>query len=506
MSLSTLPDELLTMIDQDCGQDERHSLTLVNSRLYDFFNPILYRNNILDDGPTETCTFWAAREGCLRTLKLAVAYGADINDKGAPNDPDRYMYRHNRSRRKYEDLKLNFASPLHIAIYRGHTHIVEWLLDNGAVLNTPSRELCNCVLRPEPASWYPLHTAICRRDYDTACLLISRGAVLSSFTTSALYCAVRRGCMPVVEALAQRPRFNANEMLQGTTALHHASHCGNGRIASDMVHILVDRGARVNTAVSGVTPLDLAVRRRHFGVVSALIDRGADTSNLVNSKFDCGGILHWFLDSGYSGYWAVEITHHSELVQVDVMTCIEEDRAVLVSKLIALGAGLEVKGSGNRCKGTPLFFAAAYAMDADCVKHLLDAGARIDATPTCRGEKRNTLLYGIFSRIDPRNILPRDLRRLKDAVGVLLQHGARLDSLDGAKSALEYVCQPELHGTELLQYMAQHISASNTSLEHIEEVARRCNYGDEHKVAVVLKEMHESVRKSAGKKAGMDEN
>ncbi|KAH7019494.1 ankyrin repeat-containing domain protein [Ilyonectria destructans] len=504
MPLARLPSELLAIIGQFCSRSEQNELTRVNHQFHNVFNPVLYRQNLLRDAPAESCTFWAARNGRLDTLKLAVAHGADINDNGIRNEDDWTR----ASPSPHFDPRPVFASPLHLAIYHRRPDIIAWLLDNDADFNTPSRNVCLCYASSANGIFcaYPLHTAICSGDESTVRLLLSRGAIMSTSTVSALFCGIRNGCLPVVDAFIQKPDFDPNEEIQGMTALHHAALCREGHVAEEVVHRLVDRGVPVDAVSNDLPPLAVAVSRRHFNVVLALIDRGADTSPLFSIDIDASA-LHWFLKYDYLGPRVPTLSRYTREERGRKIRESEEGRAGVVSRLIALGADLEVKGDPQRFHGTPLYYAAAYAIDPNCVQILLDAGARVDATvdyEVHRGfpnEERHThtILYGILRVIFAPSIIPRrgrDFQRSKDAIRLLLQHGARLDSLGGEESALQLACRTrEFHDTGVLERVLNNSSAINTSLEHIEEVLRACGTGDQY-VATLLTQMHERVRKA----------
>ncbi|KAK7960536.1 dil and ankyrin domain-containing protein [Apiospora saccharicola] len=141
---------------------------------------------------------WAARNGSLRTLTIALEYGADPNTVG-PDEADTEdtlnLYA-DVTRLNYVDdrwLHREYGTPLHFAAKAGRDDIVAALLDAGANVHAVSRGVCNCRIHGtseegpvDPSGddifplphWLPLHHAICQGHLSTANLLLDRGAPL----------------------------------------------------------------------------------------------------------------------------------------------------------------------------------------------------------------------------------------------------------------------------------------------------------------------------------------
>ncbi len=148
-------------------------------------------------------------------------------------------------------------TPLHYAAMNGLTEMCRFLLDFNA--NIKLRDT-NC--------WTVLHHAVNNNHFDTATLLIKRGADL-----------------------------NPEDHKYGRTPLHLASELGLHRMAE----MLIVRGA--NFAASGdaffsKTPLHLAVLNNHLETVKVLCYRGADT-NILSGLLDKSP-LHFACEKGYA--------------------------------------------------------------------------------------------------------------------------------------------------------------------------------------------------------------
>lgn len=151
--------------------------------------------------------FIAAKSGDLEGLKEALQNGAQIEARDA----------------KYKDNVLNKA------ITKGHTHIVRWLLENGANPNSPG------------GGWIALHNAIFRDDLEQTKLLLEFGADIEAID--------RYGSTPIVKA-SRTTRIDIFELLLakgvdvniqnklGITALYYASENGS----DEKARLLLEKG------------------------------------------------------------------------------------------------------------------------------------------------------------------------------------------------------------------------------------------------------------------------
>ncbi len=124
--------------------------------------------------------------------------------------------------------------PLGLAAFFGHGDVVEFLLKNGAEVNSPSRNKMRVM---------PLHSAIANKRIDIVKRLLDHGADVNT---------------------PQADDF---------TPLHEAAQ--NGML--EVTQWLLERGANVNARLSssGKTPLALAIEHEHKEVAELLKERGA---------------------------------------------------------------------------------------------------------------------------------------------------------------------------------------------------------------------------------------
>ncbi len=124
--------------------------------------------------------------------------------------------------------------PLGLASFFGHIALVEWLLEVGAVVNSPSRN---------PMRVMPLHSAVANRRTEIVKLLLDHGADVNA---------------------TQADDF---------TPLHEAAQNG----MPEVTQWLIERGAQINPRLSsnGKTPLALAIEHKHEAAANLLRQHGA---------------------------------------------------------------------------------------------------------------------------------------------------------------------------------------------------------------------------------------
>jgi hypothetical protein len=136
-------------------------------------------------------------------------------------------------------------TPMMSACYRGHTHIIEYLLSVGALANA-----VNC------DEWALLHIACNKGRLDVVLLLLSQKP-----------------------RTKQCPNINAMDK-QCWSPLHHAAYLGH----KEIVRALLGKGANVDTLnVSTQTPLVLAASRGHVDCALQFATLGADVVKISSA-------------------------------------------------------------------------------------------------------------------------------------------------------------------------------------------------------------------------------
>lgn len=165
-----------------------------------------------------SCCCPAASQGFLDVLQLLLVHGAAVNAAAADN-----------------------TLPLHAAAFRGHTAVVQLLLDRRAAIDgVPA-------LPMQFTTVTPLHHAAAQGHLDVVRLLLDRGAAINGLPADGV----------------------------GMTPLHAAAFAGRRHV----VQLLIERGADVTAAAADhSTPLHMAASQGHAEVVQLLLMHGADAT------------------------------------------------------------------------------------------------------------------------------------------------------------------------------------------------------------------------------------
>jgi ankyrin repeat protein len=311
------------------------------------------------------------------------------------------------------------STPLHFASHRGYTDIVRSLLDHGADAN--AREGCSGTT--------PLHWAAEAGHRDVAAALIDHGASLEAVddwyqlspidwtavvhhaekfhadrdatarllmehgARSGIFRAIARDDLEELRATrkgARRLSRRLGPALAGMMPLHFAAARGN----ADIVELLVDRGAAMDTATNrGHSALSLAVVAGHDGVVGVLEKRGMEArlpTLLARGEFDraaavvvedprvlakggaCARLLLSFAELGNEAVvdWLLE--HGADPTVTDLYLGVDEwltelsalhlaargGHSRVIRRLVDGGADVNVRSSRSRI--TPLHLAAVH--------------------------------------------------------------------------------------------------------------------------------------------------
>jgi ankyrin repeat protein len=476
MSLGFFPVELLTVLGSFCNYTQLASLARTNHAFHALFNPILYKLNAADV-PRKSCLHWAVWHDSLSTLKLAIAYGADINNTGAENESC-VLQLLDLDEDLFTNEDFDYGAPLHLAVLKERPEMVRWLLDNNARLDVPSYQVCCCSSYYGPKLWYPLHFAMCKYNDEILRLLLERGALYSAKDVIGFCCAVRSGEVYAVENFIQLDIFDPNYRDSSyMTPLHWVHQTQKQETAVAITERLLQRGVPVNVKdIEGRTALCYLVLRLMWEPAMVLLRHGADPT--IDDDGDQGvDMLKWCF-------------HEADEKEIQRAREVDPSKAEALSKRrlefakLVIKGGVDVNGRLNNGRSSfsrPLFWALAETRDVRCVQVLLDAGADINSAvdENCHTESESILrcFFDLFGEKQENDTwiwrpLQTDLRGYKESVCLLLERGARIDAVGDEYSALSKACELE-RKKGALTLLVENATCRNTELRHVAKLRER---------------------------------
>jgi ankyrin repeat protein len=259
--------------------------------------------------------------------------------------------------------KGSFRTPLRLAIIRGNTDVIEFLLSKGA--NPNERYETNME---------PLHEAAKKGNVDTVEVLVKYGADVNGgsgeFRHPPLFFATSR---EVTEALIAKGARIGFRDKRNSTPLHSIAAYGQ----TEAAQALLAHGADIEAKdTAGWTPLNRAVNSGQVKMVELLISKGAD----INVK-DARGLTplnrvidsDWSLKSNRKEAAKVLLSHSAEYTIRDVAWLGDIKR---VGDLLESNPALANDASGMHKEA--VIFAAVHEGHNGLVKLLLSRGARLD--------------------------------------------------------------------------------------------------------------------------------
>ena len=318
------------------------------------------------------------------------------------------LYEHKRS---IYDKHMQFP-PLYGAIYYGHIHIVQYLVECGFSANSSLTMSDDNIVDYRGSS---AGQQAARQD-----------------TWSYVYCSTSRGHTSITRYLIDKGADVNTGMATPPywTPLHAACFWGN----EGLVGMLLQSGAAVDVYdVSGISPLHLAAQEGHVPVVRLLLlcrtDINVTTVNATSKDKDENSFKLDMqqVDCGWTPLHVASYKGHSDLVQVlveagariDMRTgtrqdtaltcCIRNGHVEVLRYLAENGASLKVH---DRYQHTPLRL-AVQGGHTDILKFLLIYGLDVNED---QHESQVSLLAMAAAKED------------EDAVSILVQYGAVIDS------------------------------------------------------------------------------
>ncbi len=240
---------------------------------------------------------FAVRFSHLDMLRLLIEKGADVNVRDAEGaSPLDYAAWHGsldmvamllaHGARLNESATHTGATPINEAAYRGHTALIQYLLQFHPNLEIPDKK-----------GYGPLENAIRMGKEDSALLLLEPEAKLSN---DAVEIAIKRDESRLIRELLRHKEGGGATLKSGFTPLDLAASTGSVNVT----RVLLESGADANAASrNGSTPLEDASLKGFELIVALLLEHGAQV-NQVNS------------DSGTTALYAAAAFGRDEIVKL----------------------------------------------------------------------------------------------------------------------------------------------------------------------------------------------
>lgn len=288
---------------------------------------------------TVTPLYVACKLGHMNIVKALIEHRADINAVSV-------------------DLR---HSPLHVAVSKGKSEVVKYLLSQGAL---PNRQDCSGSTSLFLAAQYGYT--------DIAKILICHKCdvnIPNDKGLTPLAAATLNGYNKMVELLIQNKADLDQSDSDGNTALFHAVKTGQ----RTMCNILTKAGAIINVAnFAGEYPISIAAMYGNVFMIDTLISRGCNV-NVISS-------------SGTPVFLAVQRQHFNAL-----------------QRLIAAGADVRLldKNAG-KTRREPLEEATHQSKaNLDVVRELIASGSDVDIKCNCH----EVLLHSVLSKCNKKVVL-----------------------------------------------------------------------------------------------------
>ena len=406
----TLSSLVLMFLESE-AKVEASSQVIMASRLYSIHSP--YRWDSQRIPKQIKAVHLAAYFGLSEAMKCLLAYGHCPNLKDTYNRTPLWYAAYNGHENVIKvllgengvdpDCKDNYGrTPLSWAAEKGHEVVVKQLLANDRV-NPNFKD----PFHRQTALWRAAdkgHEKVvklllkegvdpdCKDKYGQTPLLIAIGrrhsAVLKAFFESGvrlkdiealLWTAVKNKDTAMIQALLENGFDLERKNNKGQTPLSYAAANGH----EGVVTLLLEKGAELETKDYDWTPLLYAARNGHEAVVKLLLEKGAE----LETKGEGYGQapLSYAAEKGHEVVVKLLLEKGAELDTKDkcgrtpLLYAAENGHEAVVKKLLEKGAELETKDKYSR---TPLSWAAYYGCEA-VVKLLLERGAELEIKSDC---------------------------------------------------------------------------------------------------------------------------
>ncbi|XP_065224861.1 uncharacterized protein LOC135848789 [Planococcus citri] len=298
-------------------------------------------------------------------------------------------------------------TPLHTAILRSNKNLVKFLIENGAMVDTSqSSEYSSLFHNTSVIS--PLFLAVEAGLEDIVEILIANGADVNGENGKPLLQAVQKNHKGILKILLQNKGTIDFKSDDGHSLLHIAAIMGH----KDIVKVLIENGIDVNaTSCFDITPLNLASRLGHEEIAEILIRNNANVNNIVN--FDGSTPLHSAAVGGHANIIKLLLQNGAKMLKNgknrSALEFAVAYRHLDVVKILLQHKTVNLNAKGNA--DWTILHIASQEDNLEIVKYLVSKGCNIHAKNSS-GSK-------------PIHIAARE--GLKDIVEFFLSKGLKVD-------------------------------------------------------------------------------
>ncbi len=211
----------------------------------------------------QTALMWAVTQNHPDMMQLLIQHGADVNARSRVHDWQRKVTAEGRPK----DMHRGGLTPLLYAARDGCVPCLQLLLNSGADVNLPDPDMVS-----------PLEMALLNLHWDTAKLLIGRGALIHGWDQwgqTPLYVAIDMNTVPD-SAHGDQPSTDKTQGIELITLLldHGANPNAQLMVAPPLRNAVLDRNAD-QMITTGATPLLRATRGADIPAMKLLLAHGA---------------------------------------------------------------------------------------------------------------------------------------------------------------------------------------------------------------------------------------
>ncbi|RGP77473.1 hypothetical protein FLONG3_4392 [Fusarium longipes] len=319
---------------------------------------------------------------------------------------------------------------------------------------------------------------------------------------SAIANAVWDAVEPAVDTILEHVSFNPYlREVDGGTPYDVLDPTLDVSKAGVIIEKLANRGVPAIAGANSPNILHDVSHMGNFPVALSLLRVGYDGIEVENDR----GILRKI----FLNQQQILIDQKREIGDLGTADKLIQERRELLKLLIQRGADVNRQDEyGWRNLGQPLYWALLYSKDYECVRIMLDAGARISDAFVDEHSTSEGLLRAFFNKVTGwcnENLYPNnasvmrvrvEFESYEEPVKLLLERGARIDaSSHDQESALIEICYRDWDWedcTHELEFVAKHARLRNVSAEYVEGLMKWKNGNT--RVRHLLEQLYEKLR------------